>query len=71
MNLLAEDNFTKLSKIKYALIEAENVQNIKSEDLVWKDFSEVATTTASNTEGKKTIFVIYKDEAGNVSLSIN
>ena len=68
---MVEDNLADTSKIKVALVEAENIGNINENTLVWKDFAETATITASNTEGRKVIFAIFKDEAGNMSLSIN
>lgn len=71
VDLMVEDNLADTSKIKVALVEAENIGNINENTLVWKDFAETATITASNTEGRKVIFAIFKDEAGNMSLSIN
>ncbi len=71
VNLSTTDNLVDASKIKVALIEGtDDGISITNDEIKWQDYAETLTTEVSNTEGKKVIFVIFKDEAGNQTLYV-
>ena len=49
----------------------EEFENISSlDDIVWENFAEEVTWTLPNNNGLRRIYMLLKDEAGNVSLSL-
>ena len=69
INQWTTDNLVENSKIKVALVEGtDDGISISNDQIEWRDFAETHSIEVSNTEGKKVIYVIFKDEAGNQTL---
>ena len=69
INLTTTDDISSTSKIRMALINENDfsLSNSNSE-IQWMNFSATKTWTPSSGDGLKTIYVIFKDEAGNQSI---
>ncbi len=69
INLTATDNVSTSANIKVALINENNFSLTNpNSGINWLDFSATKTWTLSSNSGMKTVYVIFKDEAGNQSL---
>ena len=71
LKLTAKDNETSTENIKMKLYNKEEFENIVSlDDIVWENFADEVTWTLPNNNGLRRIYMLLKDEAGNVSLSL-
>lgn len=69
INLTATDNVSAEADIKVALINEDNFSLTNPNGSInWLDFSAAKSWTLSSNSGMKTVYVIFKDEAGNQSL---
>ena len=69
INLTATDDVSSTENIKVALINENNFSLTNPNSSInWLNFSASKTWTLSSNSGMKTVYVIFKDEAGNQSL---
>lgn len=69
INLTATDDVSSTENIKVALINENNFSLTNpNSGINWLNFSASKTWTLSSNSGMKTVYVIFKDEAGNQSL---
>ena len=66
INLTAADNISSQENIKVALINENNYDKTKpNNEITWQKFTTTKTWQSSSGDGRKRVYVIFKDEAGN------
>ena len=71
LNLTASDDHSTSANLKMAFLNEDTYNSANSSTtLTWKTYSTSTTWTSSSGGGLKRVYVIFKDEAGNQSLSL-
>lgn len=69
VNLTVADNVTSEADMKVALVNEEEFDSKEANTPIeWSTFSRTKTWNLSDGEGRKRVYVIFKDKAGNQSL---
>lgn len=70
--ITASDNVTAQENLKMKVLNKDDFNNLRSfSDIEWEDFSsEVLNWPISSDDGVKRVYLLLKDEAGNVSLTL-
>ena len=64
--LTAVDNITSQENIEVALINENDYDKTRpNNDITWQKFTTTKTWQSSSGDGRKRVYVIFKDEAGN------
>ena len=69
--ITATDNVTATSNLKMKIFNKEDFEDLKSlKDIAWEDFASEVTWQIPSNDGAKRVFLLLKDEAGNISLAL-
>lgn len=67
----ATDNVTDTSNLKMKLLNKDEFDNLKTlNDIEWEDYANEVTWQIPSNDGVKRVYLLLKDEAGNISLSL-
>lgn len=69
--ITATDNVTDAANLKMKILNKEEFDNLKTlNDIVWEDYKNEVTWQIPSNDGVKRVYLLLKDEAGNISLSL-
>ena len=71
INLNVTDNQTEQARIMYALYNEEDYEQVKAgtKEIEWKQYTPTVTWTLKEPQGINIIYAVFKDTAGNVTMT--
>ena len=71
INLNVTDNQTEQARIMYALYNEEDYEQVKAgtKEIEWKQYTKTVTWTLKEPQGINVIYAVFKDTAGNVTMT--
>ena len=71
INLNVTDNQTEQARIMYALYNEEDYEQVKAgtKEIEWKQYTPTVTWTLKEPQGINVIYAVFKDTAGNITMT--